>query len=175
MQGTIKADSPSNEISFRSKAPFVLKSTVCMARFDKLAASTKAIPSIRTDWQSMLTVQVYKIGLLFFHLSWRPSRTAFYLGAMTSVRRLVLLCLTSLLCILVVHDLVSPFFNLRNHGFVYAGEDYYNLLGVGREASKRDIKKAYKRLSIQYHPDKNPGDESAGQKFMDATNGNYRS
>ncbi|KAI9718129.1 MAG: DnaJ- protein scj1 [Chrysothrix sp. TS-e1954] len=46
-------------------------------------------------------------------------------------------------------------------------EDYYKgcLLGLGRNASDREIKKAYRSLSKRYHPDKNPNDESAKQKF----------
>ncbi|PGH23681.1 hypothetical protein AJ80_02287 [Polytolypa hystricis UAMH7299] len=46
-------------------------------------------------------------------------------------------------------------------------EDYYKILGLDRSASERDIKKAYRTLSKQFHPDKNPGNESAHQKFVD--------
>lgn len=48
-----------------------------------------------------------------------------------------------------------------------AAEDYYKLLGVDRDASDRDIKRSYRRLAKQYHPDKNPGDESVHQKFVE--------
>ena len=46
-----------------------------------------------------------------------------------------------------------------------AGKDYYKILGVNRNASEREIKQAYRRLARQYHPDVNPGDKSAEEKF----------
>jgi molecular chaperone DnaJ len=50
-----------------------------------------------------------------------------------------------------------------------AKRDYYEVLGVQKNASKDDIKKAYRRLAIQYHPDKNPGNKEAEDKFKEAT------
>lgn len=44
--------------------------------------------------------------------------------------------------------------------------DLYEVLGLDEEASDKDIKSAYRRLSLKYHPDKNPGDESAAIKFQ---------
>ncbi|KAF2088584.1 DnaJ protein-like protein [Saccharata proteae CBS 121410] len=49
---------------------------------------------------------------------------------------------------------------------VLCAEDYYKLLGLEKNASDRDIKKAYRTLSKRYHPDKNPDDENAQQRFV---------
>ena len=46
-----------------------------------------------------------------------------------------------------------------------AGKDYYRILGVGRNASEKEIKQAYRRLARKHHPDLNPNDKSAEEKF----------
>jgi curved DNA-binding protein len=46
-----------------------------------------------------------------------------------------------------------------------AGKDYYKILGVNRNASEREIKQAYRKLARQYHPDVNPGDKAAEERF----------
>jgi len=49
-----------------------------------------------------------------------------------------------------------------------AKRDYYEVLGINRNATKDEIKKAYRKLAMQYHPDRNPGDNSAEEKFKEA-------
>jgi molecular chaperone DnaJ len=50
--------------------------------------------------------------------------------------------------------------------------DYYEVLGVSREATPDEINKAYRKLSLQYHPDRNPGDAEALEKFKEVNDAN---
>ncbi|KAI3643578.1 hypothetical protein MP228_013133 [Amoeboaphelidium protococcarum] len=68
---------------------------------------------------------------------------------------ILILCVIQSLCIVLVQ----------------CGKDYYNILGVSRDAGKNEIKRAYKRLSIKYHPDKTPEKEreAAKEKFHEVS------
>ena len=50
-----------------------------------------------------------------------------------------------------------------------AKRDFYDVLGVGRDADGKTIKSAYRKLAMKYHPDRNPDDAAAEEKFREAT------
>jgi curved DNA-binding protein len=59
---------------------------------------------------------------------------------------------------------------IRTHFMEY--KDYYKTLGVDKKASQDDIKKAFRKLAVKYHPDKNPGDKKAEEKFKEVNEAN---
>ena len=54
-----------------------------------------------------------------------------------------------------------------------SGKDYYSILGVKEDATQDQIKKAYRKLAVKYHPDKNPGDKKAEEKFKEISGAYY--
>ena len=47
--------------------------------------------------------------------------------------------------------------------------DYYEILGIDRSATDPEVKKAYRRIAMKFHPDRNPDDQDADHKFKEAT------
>ena len=60
------------------------------------------------------------------------------------------------------------YFSIKGAGFMSTKRDYYEILGVSKNAATDEIKKAYRKVAMQFHPDRNPGDKEAEEKFKEA-------
>jgi DnaJ family protein B protein 11 len=67
---------------------------------------------------------------------------------------------------------LSLFLSLLIFG-VLGGKNYYQLLGIKKNSSPADIKKAYRKLSLEVHPDKNPDDPNAVARFQEISTGKF--
>jgi DnaJ family protein B protein 11 len=71
----------------------------------------------------------------------------------------------------VVAVVIALLLHVSVSSVMYAhAKDYYSILGVARGAPESQIKRAYRKLALKYHPDKNPGDEKAKSKFEELSN-----
>jgi DnaJ-related protein SCJ1 len=79
-------------------------------------------------------------------------------------------CRSFLLLVVVVVVVLSCLLSLFIIPVEAEEKDYYQILGISRQASLREIKKAYRELSLKYHPDKNKEDPNAQKKFVEISN-----
>jgi preprotein translocase subunit Sec63 len=75
--------------------------------------------------------------------------------------------LTLLLCLFATLDVAKAWGNSREPKDKNAGRDFYKILGIPKNATEKEVKKAYKKLSIENHPDKNQDDPEARNRFAE--------
>ena len=68
---------------------------------------------------------------------------------------------------IAVHSTCSQ--SVSAYGVFMSKRDYYDILGVSRDASEKKLKKAYRKLAMKHHPDRNPGDDEAEKRFKEAS------
>ena len=81
----------------------------------------------------------------------------FYFLRFTVVRISILISMINMKCLILLLGGLSS--------LALAGRDFYGILGVKRNANSAEIKKAYRKLSLLHHPDKNKDDDDAKRKF----------
>ncbi|XP_048873193.1 dnaJ homolog subfamily C member 10-like isoform X2 [Brienomyrus brachyistius] len=72
-------------------------------------------------------------------------------------------CVSSKLCRTLLYIFVAPFLL----SVISADKDYYKLLGLSKDASNREIRQAFKKMALTMHPDKNPNNQNAHEKFLE--------
>lgn len=75
------------------------------------------------------------------------------------------------MCVPMEKWLCVVFVSLSCLSMVLSAKDYYQILGVSRDASYKEIKRAFRKMAVKYHPDKNPNKEEAQEKFTEIANG----
>ena len=94
-----------------------------------------------------------------------------YRTIMAAMERMVLLCVILFAFLYRPVDRLLPRFSSKFITFPFFplnySRDFYEILGVKRDSSTKQIKKAYRTLAMKFHPDKNPDDPDAQEKFHD--------
>jgi molecular chaperone DnaJ len=76
--------------------------------------------------------------------------------------------LTSSYSALILTNIILQILTGNSVYFMSSKRDYYEILGIGKDAGEKDLKAAYRKLALQYHPDRNPDNQEAEDKFKEA-------